>query len=103
MFPVMELEVTGSLRKQTPAYLADPKAFGGPFHPTTSENGTFVAEDCNCRRNLHRNQSASSDCPVGGLSPRFSFNIPPTSVLGTNTNLGKRDRKVSSDVLMIYP
>ena len=29
----------------------------------------FVADGWNC----HRNQSASPDCPVGGLSPRFSY------------------------------
>ena len=48
-----------------------------PSRRPGSENGTFVAGDWNCRRNQHRNQSASPDCPVAGLSRRFSFGSAP--------------------------
>ena len=48
-----------------------------PSRRPASENGTFVADDWNCRRNQHRNQSASPDCPVGGLSRRFSLESVP--------------------------
>ena len=74
-----------------------------PARRPGSENGTFVAGDWNCRRNQHRNQSASPNCPVGGLSRRFSLESAPLPFSElTQSPVQPPDTTNASPILMLH-